>query len=783
MLVTNPQLRATLNEVLNHPWMTRGFNGAPDPHLLHREPLHADELDPQVIRNMKGFEFGTDEEIERKLSAILTSDAYIRAVHYWERKRGIGGAILNGTGANRWESLSSSSLAMSQDSGREPNTPSKKSKRFSSFDFYKRKFFSPASASSSPPGTPLGHSPPNSQSQLGHGDVNREPMDPTRSFHPLVAMYYLAREKLEREKVYGPGHFASSQVSLAEVNPTTTNGSLGTVTIQAHAAPASHPPSAYSPVKGSQRSVPPPLLPSKEQPAPPVIAIPSPTTTLTPATVKADYSMPLPKLPAPDQSHYSKMGYDNTVATPSPTSQNFPGMGHPQPRARDAGDGAGQGEQTQAGGQHVVVGGTVKPTKGLPKIPPNTAHRRSHSLSQKVSNTAMGVPGSVLGGKWGGMFGGHGQQQQQQQAQGAASPVQGQQVLEVDEHGRQTTTKSAGPEVLTFAERESRHTPSSPTTITSTGATFVRKFGSLLGGRHDGEHHRRVSTPPPATLTKRASMVVEKSASPRPSAVSGTTYVEDEKAAAAVPAPAAIAPSNSSGTPTPTEAGAGTVTGKGTLSPPPAVRTISHSVSQPLSSIHTSALSSVTASSSRQDSPSVSISSPSPVPVPTSPQLSSSAPPPSSAAAAVAAHRRAATVLDPQSKSKYQHHERRSSTGAALLGGLQAAAATAAGTIGRHRRPSTGFGNSGSGRPFAGGLFSGSASAGEELKEEEEDKEMEKDSNAAGAVSGAGTLGVPTTRRERERGTEGAITDGEQTEDERSGEKEYKPVFLKGLFR
>ena len=29
-------------------------------------------------------------------------------------------------------------------------------------------------------------------------------------------MYFLAREKLERERVYGPGHFASSQLSLLQ---------------------------------------------------------------------------------------------------------------------------------------------------------------------------------------------------------------------------------------------------------------------------------------------------------------------------------------------------------------------------------------------------------------------------------------------------------------------------------------------------------------------------------------------------------------------------------------
>ena len=67
MLVTNPAQRAPLSEVLSHPWMVRGFRGPPDSHLVHREPLRADELDPQVFRQMKGFEFGSEDEIERKL--------------------------------------------------------------------------------------------------------------------------------------------------------------------------------------------------------------------------------------------------------------------------------------------------------------------------------------------------------------------------------------------------------------------------------------------------------------------------------------------------------------------------------------------------------------------------------------------------------------------------------------------------------------------------------------------------------------------------------------------
>jgi len=141
--------------------MTRGFNGPPDPHLLRREPLRADELDRYVIREMTGFEFGTEEEIEHRLVAILESEAYKRAVQHWESRR---------ERPQIWsESSSNSSLAIA--------------------------------------------SPSASQSQLSNAPLSdfdsKESPNPTRSYHPLISIYYLAREKLERDR-----DFASSQLSL-----------------------------------------------------------------------------------------------------------------------------------------------------------------------------------------------------------------------------------------------------------------------------------------------------------------------------------------------------------------------------------------------------------------------------------------------------------------------------------------------------------------------------------------------------------------------------------------
>ncbi|KAI6021046.1 hypothetical protein EDC04DRAFT_2869899 [Pisolithus marmoratus] len=341
MLVTNPAARAPLSEVLEHPWMIRGFNGPPDSHLVHREPLRADELDRQASNS------GSEEDIEHKLVQILESEPYLRAVSAWNRKRG-----RNGT-SNRWgDSFSNSSLAVSYDGSSNTNskggadsstiTPSRKSKRFSGFDFYRKRFFSPGS---SPPVTPS-HSPPYFPSP-----------DPTRGFHPLISIYYLAREKMERERVYGPGHFANSQLSIAN-NASPTNIPPQE---EVSTAPSSFNTKAFTHFQPSRKD-------TQQFPTP---------------TAKADYSMPLPRLPAPETPHYSGMSYDPATTPASPAL-------HGQPRPRDAG---------------LPVPPTTPPpvdlgiatAAPLPRAPPASTHRRSHSMSQRPT-VLRGLSG-VFGGR------------------------------------------------------------------------------------------------------------------------------------------------------------------------------------------------------------------------------------------------------------------------------------------------------------------------------------------------------------------------------------------------
>ncbi|EIN06534.1 Pkinase-domain-containing protein [Punctularia strigosozonata HHB-11173 SS5] len=627
MLVTNPAARALLTEVLNHPWMTRGFTGPPDPHLVKREPLRVEDIDREVIRGMSGFEFGTEEDIERRLIEVLESDAYYRCLQAWERRRN----NLNGVGNGRngvWGSGSfSNSSLTAYDSGSErtaaehiPRSASRQSKkRFSmGFDWYKKKLFSPTS---SPPGSPLSTSPPNSQTHLSLNSLGEQPLDPTAGFHPLISIYFLAREKMEREKVYGPGIFASSQLSLEGAHSSPNGEDVPTINAKGVSQPA---------------------------------AINAASSKKDPVPGKPDYSMPLPRLPAPASTHYSERSYDAAQASPSPTGGNF----GPQPRPRADANALAIPKRGD-----VATGGTLpRSAPSSPSSPANAivapipqavtnskTHRRSQSLSQRPA--ASQTPPLTSG--WTRLFGGQG-------------IVNEHGIVEKEAPPYREPPRTAGPETTSFGEKEASLTPKPshtadedyPQAPMSAGATLVRKFGSLLVGNRDGSVRG-------GTTGKRASIAVHRpSADPQmrekdEAAGSGRQPVIDEDAEKVKKSYDEQRASHEK-----------------PLSP----QRISTSQSQPVGT----------------------------------------------------AHRRAATILDPASK----RHERRSSTSAAFLSG---------GTIGRHRRPSTGFSH-GTARPNKEPFG----------RMEEEPEGMEEEAQ-------------PPTDTEA-----GALSEGEI--------KEAKPVFLKGLF-
>ena len=158
MLVVDPKDRATLQEIMNHPWMTKGYNSPPESYLPPRDPLQL-PLDPQVIEKMTGFDFGSTQYITEQLTQILESEDYQAVVRKYTREDG----GLSAAGE----------------------------KKRGVFDFYKRR---------------------NSVSREGLSAPSAEAIrggDPTNAYSPLISIYYLAREKRDRERTEAnPGALA-----------------------------------------------------------------------------------------------------------------------------------------------------------------------------------------------------------------------------------------------------------------------------------------------------------------------------------------------------------------------------------------------------------------------------------------------------------------------------------------------------------------------------------------------------------------------------------------------
>ncbi|KAK5108404.1 hypothetical protein LTR62_008360 [Meristemomyces frigidus] len=163
MLNTNPQERATLQEIINHPWMTKGFSGPPENYLPVRKPVQL-PLDQAVIDKMTGFDFGSPEYIAEELNKVIVSEDYQRAVRSQEKRHA-------------------------------QQLPDQERKR-GVFDFYKRRNSTTSRDTLNTPSTEA--------VQLGN--------DPVNAFHPLISVYYLALEKQEREaREKNPGALAMPQ--------------------------------------------------------------------------------------------------------------------------------------------------------------------------------------------------------------------------------------------------------------------------------------------------------------------------------------------------------------------------------------------------------------------------------------------------------------------------------------------------------------------------------------------------------------------------------------------
>lgn len=176
MLVTDPKQRASLAEIMSHPWMNKGFSNPPENHLPHREPLQL-PLDQEVVEKMTGFDFGPPEYITAQLTKVLESEDYQHALRLYYREQ------------------------------QQPVSNHPERKR-GVFDFYKRRNSAASRDTLSAPSAEA--------VQLGN--------DPLNAYSPLVSTYHLVKEKLDRERAEArPGALGlrqtPSEVHVPELRP------------------------------------------------------------------------------------------------------------------------------------------------------------------------------------------------------------------------------------------------------------------------------------------------------------------------------------------------------------------------------------------------------------------------------------------------------------------------------------------------------------------------------------------------------------------------------------
>ena len=197
MIDVNPHTRASLNEIVSHPWMLQD-HGAPEPaYLPKRKPLTAVSIDPVVIERMTGFEFGSPQEIYHELKKILCSEEYVAAVARHEDPAMASAAI---EAVGLVQSAATESVPRGNRLSRQISA---------GINFYHRHVS--RSSSDVQDVSDSGESTPGVKGSL----------HPCYGFHPLISIYFLVKEKMDREKL-GQEIYSSSDLLLSEPGPVPT---------------------------------------------------------------------------------------------------------------------------------------------------------------------------------------------------------------------------------------------------------------------------------------------------------------------------------------------------------------------------------------------------------------------------------------------------------------------------------------------------------------------------------------------------------------------------------
>ncbi|ODQ68181.1 Pkinase-domain-containing protein [Nadsonia fulvescens var. elongata DSM 6958] len=172
MLVVDPKQRATLRQVINHPWMLNGYNDIPvESHVPARTPLYLKDLDMSVVSQISDYNFSTKEKVVTDIMEILQSPEYILACENWSKPRGNRNQYRN-------YSMQNNPCAPSSINHQRAN-----SKHFS-FDFIKKRSSSISQ-----------HDPEGLRMTFWNSMPAENPWDdPLNGFDPLISLYFLIKE-------------------------------------------------------------------------------------------------------------------------------------------------------------------------------------------------------------------------------------------------------------------------------------------------------------------------------------------------------------------------------------------------------------------------------------------------------------------------------------------------------------------------------------------------------------------------------------------------------------
>lgn len=84
MLVVDPDKRALLTEVLEHPWMNQGYEHPTTSYIPDRAPISL-PLDPQIVHTISKLDLGTVSFVNDELTKVLTSPDYSLACGNWHK--------------------------------------------------------------------------------------------------------------------------------------------------------------------------------------------------------------------------------------------------------------------------------------------------------------------------------------------------------------------------------------------------------------------------------------------------------------------------------------------------------------------------------------------------------------------------------------------------------------------------------------------------------------------------------------------------------------------------